>query len=901
VLDAGCGRPAQSSNRHTRVIVRLLTLALFVCLVSVVVGASSGSRQAPVSVAPASVGPASSVASGHPAPEKAVPAEFDSLVRPFIADNCASCHNEKKNKGQLNLESYETRESMLRDPERWEEVVRKLRAGEMPPEDEPRPDPADVKAVTAWVEREIEAAEIDAARDPGRVTIRRLNRTEYNNTVRDLLGVDFRPADEFPQDDSGYGFDNIGDVLSLSPVLMERYLRAAERVARSAIFGPATMKPTLVRVNAGPRQIVERKEPLFEYDVSGLSLPNALHAMHTVPVEAEYRLRASLGGVRPAGSDPLTITLWLDGKEIQSQEIDPAEGAGFTAANDRQDLSGKVVNFTTRLPAGQHWIAITVPRLYEGLPVKYAGPNPAKRPMPPPEEFNPPPTASPERVERMRKAFEARRNEVVAAGESRVSYVEIAGPYEQTKGPSPASVDRVYVCGHKHGGHQAWCATKIISTLARRAFRRPVTAAELQRYTGLASTARRRGESFDEGLAVAVQALLVSPDFLFRIEKDRAAAAKDLGHPIGQHELASRLSYFLWASMPDDELIGYADKRMLRQPEVLEAQVRRMLKDPRARTIAEEFGGQWLQFRALESLTRDRERFPAFEDYLRFSMKRETELFFESLVREDRSVLDFLDGRYTYVNERLARHYGLPDVTGPEFRRVDLTGTRRGGVLTQASVLTVSSYATRTSPVLRGKWVLENILGTPPPDPPPDVPNLDDAGVGTATSIRKQLEAHRKNPTCASCHRRMDPLGFGLENFDAIGAWRTAEGTIPIDATGELPDGREFDGPDELKAILAQDRDAFTRCLTGKLLTYALGRGLERSDRRTVKTIAADVARQEYRFSSLVLGIVNSRPFRMRRAPSTSPRPQPVPTPTGSTPTRATPIRSTQSAGAPNP
>jgi hypothetical protein len=842
--------------------VRLLTIALLVCLLTVA-GAA----------APASSGPAAPKQA--PVPASPDSGSFDSVVRPFIADNCASCHNATKRKGQLDLESYETRESMVRDPDRWEEVVRKLKAGEMPPEDEPRPDAGELKAVTAWVEREIEVSEIDAARDPGRVTIRRLNRTEYNNTIRDLLGVDSRPADEFPQDDSGYGFDNIGDVLSLSPVLMERYVRAAERVSRQALYGVETMTPTLVRLNAGQRQIVERKTPLTEYDVTGLSLPNALHAIHTVPVEAEYRMKVSFGGVRPAGSDPLSISLWLDGVKLQTKEIDPvAVAASFFT--DRQDLSGKTLDFTARLPAGQHWLALTVDHLYEGLPVSYNGPNPAKRPMPPPEEFRPPANATPERLERMRRAFEARKNEIVPVGEARVSFVEVAGPYNQVKGPSPASRKAVHVCGHLPGAsgkvvHQAWCSTKIINSLARRAFRRPVAPAETARFIKLAADARRRGDSFDEGLAVAMQAILVSPDFLFRIEKDRPQTGTELGHRIGQHELATRLSYFLWASMPDEALMAAADRGTLRRPAVLGAQVRRMLKDPRARTLAQEFGGQWLQFRALESVTRDREKFPAFEDYLRFSMRQETELFFETLVREDRSIVDFLNGNYTFLNERLARHYGIEGVTGPEFRRVDLTGTKRGGVLTQASVLTVSSYATRTSPVLRGKWVLDNILGTPPPEPPPDVPNLDEAAVGTSASMRKQMEAHRKNPTCASCHRRMDPLGFGLENFDAVGAWRTEDGKFPIDASGELPDGREFDGPTELTAILTQDRDAFARCLTGKLLTYALGRGLERSDRRTVKTISTDLASADYRFSSLVLGIVNSRPFQMRRSVQSTP------------------------------
>ena len=343
--------------------------------------------------------------------------------------------------------------------------------------------------------------------------------------------------------------------------------------------------------------------------------------------------------------------------------------------------------------------------------------------------------------------------------------------------------------------------------------------------------------------------------------RDEASAPR----PITQHELASRLSYFLWASMPDEALRRAADAGTLRDPAVLTAQVRRMLRDPKAHALAEQFGGQWLQFRALESLTRNRERFPDFEDYLRVSMRRETELFLDYVIREDRSILDFIDARYSFLNERLARHYGIAGVSGPEFRRVDLTGTPRGGVLTQGSVLTVSSYATRTSPVLRGKWILDNLLNAPPPAPPADVPNLDEGTIGTAASMRKQLEAHRKDPTCASCHRRMDPLGFGLENFDAVGAWRTMDGKFPIDATGYLPDGEEFNGPEELRGILTRQRETFARALTSKLLTYALGRGLERYDTPTVKQIAGRLPARNYKFSALVLEIVNSLPFQQQR------------------------------------
>jgi Protein of unknown function (DUF1592)/Protein of unknown function (DUF1588)/Protein of unknown function (DUF1585)/Protein of unknown function (DUF1587)/Protein of unknown function (DUF1595)/Planctomycete cytochrome C len=837
--------------------VRLSIMVLMICLV-----AGAGSSYAQQANHPRLV-------ASHAKPGSA---DFESLVKPFVEENCLTCHNDKKKRGGFSLEKYETHESMVEDADKWEEVVRKLQSGEMPPEDEPQPDKAQVKAVTQWVDREITKAEKAMSVDPGRVTTRRLNRTEYNNSIRDLLAVDIRPADEFPQDDSGYGFDNIGDVLSLPPVLMERYIAAADKVVRAAIYGVEVMKPTLVRLDAGQRKIPERKEPLFEYDTTGLTLPNALHATHQFPVTGDYTFKVSLGGLRPAGSEPLEVALWIDGKIVRQDTLDPDGGASFF--DDRQDFSGKTLDFKVHMTAGSHWIAGTVLRMYEGLPTKYNGPNPSKRPPPPPRVFKPRPNATPEQIERQRKFFEERQKEIVPVSEPRVSFVEVAGPYDQKAGASAESRARVFSCGHvavDTKAHLATCPTKIVSSFARRAFRRPVTAAETKRFVDVFDMARKNGETFDESIGFALQAVLVSPDFLFRIERDRpvtaAARASNaaMGHQISQHELATRLSYFLWASLPDAELRRVATNGTLRQPAVLRAQVTRMLKDPRARVLAEEFGGQWLQFRALESLTRDRDKFPDFEDYLRISMRRETELFIENIIREDRPITDFLDAPYTFVNERLARHYGIPDVTGPEFRRVDLTNTKRGGVLTQASVLTVSSYATRTSPVLRGKWVLDNILGTPPPDPPADIPNLDEEKIGADMTGRQQLEAHRKNPTCSSCHRRMDPLGFGLENFDAIGAWRDVDGKFPIDATGRLPDGREFEGPVQLRNILKEDREAFTRTLASKLMTYALGRGLERYDRHAVKTIARKVAANNYRFSSLVMEIVSSRPFQMRR------------------------------------
>jgi hypothetical protein len=403
----------------------------------------------------------------------------------------------------------------------------------------------------------------------------------------------------------------------------------------------------------------------------------------------------------------------------------------------------------------------------------------------------------------------------------------------------------------------------------RRAFRRPVTPAEVNGFVSLARAARQQGESFEDAIGLGLQAVLVSPDFLFRIERDRAVPAGRHAHAISEHELAARLSYFLWASMPDARLRRLADQGRLRAPGVLDAEVRRMLQDAKARALVEEFGGQWLQVRALESVAPDKDRFPDFDDYLRLSMRRETDLFFERIVREDRSILDFLRAQETFVNERLARHYGLQGVSGPAFRRVSLPGPERGGVLTHASVLTVSSYATRTSPVLRGKWILENLLDAPPKDPPPGVVNLDEAKTGEGASVREQLEAHLADPTCAACHRRMDPLGFGLEHYDAIGRWRDEDGGGAIDASGRLPDGRTFEGPAALRAILADEEEAFTKALTSKLLTYALGRGLQPADRQTVRTIARAMPARDYRFSGLVLEIVTSPQFQMRRGAAT--------------------------------
>ena len=776
---------------------------------------------------------------------------FQNTILPFLQKNCSPCHNAKLNTGGLNLESMATPESLATRRERWELILRKLTSGEMPPKGLPRPSAGDLEAATKAITAEFDRADAAAKPFAGRVTARRLNRAEYNNTIRDLLAVDYRPADDFPQDDSGYGFDTIGDALSLSPVLLEKYLTAAEDVTRRAIFGLEDLKPTVVRhqppyrvgTDGGDssRFLAALPYTITDYDVTGLTLGSALHAIHTFPAEGDYEFRIDPEGNRPRPSDPFTVAIWIDGKQVQTVQ--------FEATDNPTALEGMDKTAMVHAPAGEHWVAVSALRQYEGLPAKYGGLKPTAQPEP---------AAGSQPRFGGRAAHPPRITDV----SFRVNFLEITGPFHPNTKPSAESLGRIFVCRE----HTNACEQRIVSTLARRAYRRPATAREVASLMTLVSGNRKRGGSWEESIGVAVEAMLVSPNFLFRIERDPKPGPRgDMVHAISPFELASRLSYFLWSSMPDEQLLRCAEQNTLRDPRVLESQVRRMLRDAKAKALVENFGGQWLQFRAIDSARPDPARFMAFNDYIRLSMKRETELFFENLLSQDGSIVDFLNARYSFLNEALAQYYGIPGVKGPEFRRVDLTGTHRGGVLTQASVLTASSYPTRTSVVLRGKWVLENLLNAPVPPPPPDVPALDEAAVGSTMSLRQQMEKHRTNAICASCHARMDPIGFGLENFDAIGRWRDRDGNFPVDASGTLPDGRSFHGPEELEATLTVNRDAFAQGLTEKMMTYALGRGLEPGDRPAIRAIARQVAENDYRISSVVLGIVDSAPFQQRR------------------------------------
>lgn len=757
---------------------------------------------------------------------------FQKTVLPFLTKNCFECHTDKKS-GDVRLDQFQDEKSFAKELATLERVQAVLRKSAMPPKKRPQPGVDEIKPVLAWLDSFGERMEKESRLN--RVTMRRLNRTEYNNTIRDLLGVDFKPGDDFPADVPGHGFDNIASVLSVSPVLVEKYLSSAEKVARIAVFGPEPTKPE--RVAHQPFFTADafssNTSVKFDYDETGMSLPSALHVTQRFPVSGEYNLRAVMRGWRPVGSNPVELAFWIDGKKVHEAKLAvPTERIEGRAPGE---MNGQWSECKLPISAGEHWLSVSVQRMYEGLPPSYKGPKPA------PDN----PDAAPERTDARFKATDA----------FFPMYLDVVGPHKQEKGPSAASIKKIF--GDRPGPRDLGYARKVLSDLARRAYRRPVTDQEVDALVKLVATVQKDGDSLEEGLCLAIQKILISPHFLFRVEKTSTGA-------LTAHELATRLSYFLWSSMPDDELRRLADEGKLTQPAILEAQVRRMLKDDKAFALVENFGGQWLQTRALESHAPDRVKFPEFTDYTRMSMKKETDLFFEHILRQDRSILDFIDADYTFLNQRLADFYQISGVKGHEFRKVDLKGTKRGGVWTHASVLTVSSYANRTSPVLRGKWILETLLNSPPPAPPPDVPTLDEKALGKDVSLKKILDQHRANATCASCHARMDPLGFALEHFDAIGIWRDKDGKFEIETAGTLPDGRSFKSHEDLRALLKADAIVFAEGMVEKMLIYALGRGLEQSDKKGVLAIADQVAKDGYRFSSLVLGIVRSEVFQSR-------------------------------------
>jgi hypothetical protein len=778
--------------------------------------------------------------------EQPVPDAVTATVTPLLAKYCTSCHDASDPQASLDLSIYTDELSVLKDRKRWDNIQRMVRASEMPPKDQPQPTLEEKDELLRVVGDVLNRVDCGKPGDPGRVTIRRLNRVEYNNTVRDLTGVDIQPADDFPADDIGYGFDHIADVLFLPPVLFEKYFAAAERIADKALReGEITNGPIRRYLSREMKWTGPGDAPEKGKYARHIILGGELQTEIETAVDAEYIANVR-GLVFPKCKKPFQLELRIDGA--------PVKVLDFT------EMRTKTYPVRITIPAGKRTISVAL--ITEG--------------------------GDPEELPPDRKEEAIKNGDDPNLARFLFEYIDMQGPIDD----SPTLSEQLILVSQpkSDGSDEITVVEQILTSFVRRAFRRPVTAEDVSPYVELFRQRRTDGDSYIRSLKVVLSAILISPQFLFRIEDDgagsqlanqnNAAGQTDTANTsavpesentpvvrdLTDFELATRLSYFLWSTMPDDELFTAASTGQLRHPDVLMQQVRRMLTDPRRNMLVENFAGQWLQLRNLNILKPDPGIYPQFDDSLRTSMKRETEAFFEYLIHEDRSVLELLDADYTFANERLAKHYGLEGITGDTLQKVSLPADQRGGVLTQGSILTVTSNPTRTSPVKRGKWILENILGTPPPPPPPMVDPLDESSAAASTgSLRERMVLHRSKPGCASCHERMDPLGFGLENFDGVGGWRTADAGFPIDAAGDLPTGESFKTPRELRGILMQHRDEFARCLAEKMLTYALGRGLEYYDKCALDKIVDTLKQNDYRFSALIDGVVTSEPFQRRR------------------------------------
>ncbi len=741
----------------------------------------------------------------------------------LINQYCVFCHSAKAKTAGVVLEGMDfshpgTNAAVL------EKVLRKVRTGEMPPAGMPRPDKAAASAFTNWLAGSLDAAAA-AHPNPGRPALHRLNRAEYSNAIRDLLAIDVKPGGMLPVDDSGYGFDNIADVLSASPALIERYMAAARTISRLAVGDPTVgvseeefVPAQSLRAGGERRQRNERAGDDLPFDSAG-----GMSFSYYFPLDGEYLIRVNAGG----GEHPRKIEVRLPVK------------------------------------AGERTVAATFLR----ESAKPEMESPGGRGAPPPAEGHAAPAGTPAELDVRLDGVSIQRFKVGnGAALPAFRSVVVSGPFNPTGAGDTASREKIFTCRPSAAKDQRSCAHTILATLAGRAFRRPVTEADIQPLMAFYDDGSRQS-GFEFGIEKALRALLVSPDFLFRIERDPKGLEPGAVYRLGDYDLASRLSFFLWSSAPDEQLLDLARQGKLHDPGVMRQQVERMLQDGRSQALVDNFAGQWLYLRNLAIARPDPDAFPEFDESLRDGFREETNLFFQSILRENRSVLDLLNANYTYLNQRVAEHYGVPNVYGSQFRRVALTGSERGGLLGQGSILTVTSYPDRTSVVQRGKWILETLLGAPPPPPPPDVPELKPQDKdGRLLTLREQMETHRANAVCASCHSRMDPLGFALENYDGVGKWRVKDAAGPIDPTGKLPDGTLFDGPAGLRqALLTARRDEFVSTLTAKLLTYSLGRGLEYYDMPTVRQIVREAAGDDYRASALITGIVNSVPFQMRR------------------------------------
>jgi mono/diheme cytochrome c family protein len=791
-------------------------------------------------------------------PRGSTPAAAQTPPRELVTTYCVTCHNERLKTANLMLDRVDA-DDVSNSAEEWEKVIVKLRSRAMPPPGVRRPDNATYDSVATWLETALDrAAAIHP--DPGRPgELHRLNRTEYGNAVRDLLGLEIDAKAMLPADEQAHGFSTNADALAMQPALLDRYLSAAAKIARLAVGDASTPaafeRYTALKDNSNESTWLSQDERLGEEFPLGSR--GGIVARHYFPVDGEYVFKVRLDrtdtGIIRGLQWPNDINVRLDGVRVAqfsiggTPEFAPGRGAvgngNYVEATSPLSTGDDRLEVRVPVKAGMRQVIATIVKP-DNLALEGLGPNAI--PIWSREHLNKP------------------DNPLM------ISSLLIGGPYNGRVSQESPSRRRLFVCQPAGSREEAACATKILTTLARRAYRRAPTNDDIQTLVGFYRTARMQGD-FDSGIRAGVERVLMSPDFLFRVETDPPGAAPGTTYNLPDVELASRLSFFLWSSIPDDELLDTAIRGTLHEPAVLERQVRRMLGDARARTaLVQNFFEEWLQTRNVWLITPDlNQKFPWFDDNLRVAFVKEMELFLDAQLKEDRSIVDLLTSDQTFLNEQLARHYDVPGVYGSHFRRVTLTDENRFGLLGKAAVLSVTSYSTRTAPTIRGKWLLENVLAAPPPAPPPNVPALDESGKdGRPRSVREMLEEHRKNPACASCHARMDPLGLSLENFDAIGHWRTTDAGAPINASGVLLDGTTVDGPVALRRALIAQKQQFVRAVAGKMLTYAIGRGLEYYDAPAVRGIVRAAAADDYRWSSTILALVKSAPFRMRRTAS---------------------------------
>jgi Protein of unknown function (DUF1592)/Protein of unknown function (DUF1588)/Protein of unknown function (DUF1585)/Protein of unknown function (DUF1587)/Protein of unknown function (DUF1595)/Planctomycete cytochrome C len=756
----------------------------------------------------------------------------------LINQYCVTCHNEKAKTAGLMLDKVDI-DHAAEHAETWEKVVRKLRGGMMPPQGMPRPEQTKIDGLITWLEASLDQANA-AHPEPGRSALHRLNRTEYANAIRDLLDLKVDVTALLPADDESNGFDNIAEVLRVSPSLLEAYLAASRQVSSLAVGDP----------KIGPiSQSIQVPPDLAQTgQIEGLPLGTrgGILIHHNFPLDADYEfnviLLRNIVGYLTGMEFPHQLEVSIDGQRVFLAPVGGEEDlklvdTNLALAGDTLDARLKT---RVHVKAGPHDVAVTFLRRDSA--------------------------ESDEPLEPFTRELDLQNMNGIPL----IDHVQITGPFKATGPGDTPSRRRIFVCTPANSKDDVECAKKILGTLARRAYRRPVNDADMETLLSFYQAGKNQG-NFESGIENALRLILASPKFLFRSEPDPARVAAGSIYHVSDLDLASRLSFFLWSSIPDDELLNVAAQGRLKDPAVLNREVRRMLADPKAVALVNNFAEQWLFLRNVQSVLPDEATFPNFDDNLRQGYKRETELFFESIVKEDRDVMDLLTANYTFVNERLAKEYGIPNVYGSQFRRVALTGLddndARRGLLGQGSILSVTSYPTRTSPVLRGKWIMENLMGTPPPAPPPNVPALkDQAQGGRVLSIRQLMEEHRKNPPCSTCHKVMDPLGFALESFNAVGDYRTKDASGPIDSSGQLADGTKIEGIVGLRQALLKHPEYFVGTLTEKLLTYALGRPLEYYDMPVVRGIVQSAAHDDYRFSSLIMGIVKSEPFEMKRA-----------------------------------